>query len=100
MIQLLDQTPKVRAYLTSHAHLWQLATLPGARGVPQIIAGNGGSPLESSWTEPSPYFGFTVVSIYASGRGGVTSYRRPAPSPYNSPDTLPAMPAAELVIAD
>ena len=99
MIQLLDQTPKVKGYFTSHAHEWWPTQLPGARGVWQIIAGNGGSPLETSWTEPAPYFGFTLVKIYASGKVGVTSYRRPAPSPYDAPTTTPATPAPELVIS-
>ncbi len=99
MEQLLDATPKVKGYFTSHAHLWATTRLPG-RGVFQVIAGNGGSALESTWTEPNPYFGFTIVSTYASGKVGVTSYRRPAPTPYNAPTTTPATPAPEIVIAD
>ena len=98
MEQLLDQTPKVKGYFTSHAHLWMTTQLPG-RGVFQVIAGNGGSALESSWTEPNPYFGFTVVKTYASGKVGVVSYRRPAPTPYNAPTSTAATPVAEIVIA-
>jgi hypothetical protein len=97
MAQLIDKTPKVRGYFTSHVHEWWPSQLPG-RGTYQIIAGNGGSPMEPAWTEPSPYFGFTLVRTYASGKVGVISYRRPAPAKYDAPTTTPAVPATELVI--
>jgi hypothetical protein len=96
--RLLDATSKVKGYFTGHAHRWQAMRLPGARGVPQIIAGNGGSALDDAWPEPEPYFGFTLVRTYASGKLGVTSYRRRAPQPYNAPTTTPAEPAPELVL--
>ena len=92
--QLLDSTTKVKGYFTSHAHEWVATQLPGSRGVWQIIAGNGGSPLDASWTEPDPYFGFTVVKTYASGKVGVVSYRRPAPTPYNAPTSTAAQPCS------
>ncbi len=97
--QLFDSTPKVKGYFGAHVHEWWSTQLPGSRGVWQIVAGNGGSQLESTWTEPAPYFGFTVVKIYASGKVGVVSYRRPAPSPYNAPTSTAATPAPELTIA-
>ena len=96
--QLLDTTPKVKGYFAAHVHEWWSTQLPGARGVWQIVAGNGGSQLEAAWTEPQPYFGFTLVRIHASGQVGVVSYRRPAPTPYNAPTTTPAVADPELVI--
>jgi hypothetical protein len=97
--QLLDRTPKVKGYFGAHVHEWWSTQLPGMRGVWQIVAGNGGSQLDSAWTEPSPYFGFTVVKLYASGKVGVVSYRRPAPSPYDAPTSTAATPTTELTIA-
>ena len=99
MQQTLDENSKVKGYFTAHAHEWQASQLPGVRGVTQIIAGNGGSALETAWTEPNPYFGFTVVKIYASGKVGAVSYQRLAPSPYNATTTSPATPAPEIVVA-
>ena len=65
----------------------------------QIVAGNGGSALESGWTANPPYYGFTVARVYTSGRVGIVSYRRPVPSPYNAPSATPAQPEPEITIA-
>jgi hypothetical protein len=89
----------VKGYFAAHVHEWFSTQLPGTRGVSQSVAGNGGSQLETTWTEPQPYFGFTLVRIYASGKVGVVSYHRPAPTPYNAPTTTPAVAAPELVIS-
>lgn len=97
--QLLDATPKVKGYFAAHVHEWFSTKLPGARGVYQIVAGNGGSQLETTWSEPQPYFGFTLVRIYASGRVGVVNYRRPAPAPYNAATSTAAVAEPELVIS-
>ncbi len=97
--QLLDSTPKVKGYFAAHVHEWFSTKLPGARGIYQIVAGNGGSELETSWTEPQPYFGFTLVRIHASGKVGVVSYHRPAPAPYNAATTTPAVADPEILIS-
>lgn len=97
--QLIDSTPKVKGYFNAHVHEWSSTQLPGTRGVWQIVAGNGGSQLETTWSEPHPYFGFTLVNIYASGKVGVVSYGRPASSPYNSPTSTAALPSPEITIA-
>jgi hypothetical protein len=89
---ILDANSKVRAFLASHAHLFDARKLPGQRGVWQVIGGNGGSPLDATWTEPNPYFGFAVVNVYTNGRIEVQPYGRPAPNPYNSTDVQPATP--------
>ena len=77
---------KVRAYLSAHAHEWNYQPnlsalgLPGT--IPQIIAGNGGSPPEGSWKKAkNPYFGYTRVSVTASGRVTAQSYGRLIPKP-------------------
>ncbi len=95
----LDGTAKVKGYFCAHAHEWDARKLPGTRGVYQIVAGNGGSQLEPLWTDPLPYFGFTEARVYKSGRVGIVSHRRPAPTPYNAASVTPATPVAELTIA-
>jgi hypothetical protein len=96
---LLDSTPKVKGYLAAHAHLWDASTLPGPRGVYQVVAGNGGSALESGWNVPVPYYGFTEVRVYQSGRVSIVNHHRPVPSPYYASPAAPAVPDAELTIA-
>lgn len=95
----IDGTPKVKGFFGAHAHEWDAHTLPGTRGVYQIVAGNGGSALETGWTANPPYYGFTVARVYTSGRVGIVSYRRPVPSPYNATTTTAAQPEAEMTIA-
>lgn len=79
---LLVSTQKVRGYLCAHAHQWDARKLPGSgpHAVYQIIAGNGGSQLESTWSPA--FYGFTVARVYSSGRVGITSYQRSVPNPY------------------
>lgn len=93
---LLDQTAKVRGYFCAHAHLWDAQKLPGKRGVYQIIAGNGGSALESNWAPA--FYGFTEVRFYQSGKVGVIRHDRPVPNPYNLPAAGPAQAQAEQTI--
>jgi hypothetical protein len=99
IMALFDANSKVRGYFTSHAHQWVQASLTGARAVPQIIAGNGGSALDTTWTVPTPYFGFTVARIYASGKIGIVNYQRPAPTPYNAATTTPAVAQPEFFLS-
>jgi hypothetical protein len=99
--KLFDQSSKVKGYFTSHAHLFDARRLPGSRGVWQIVAGNGGTALDPSWTK-NPYFGFTVANVYRSGRVGIVPYGRPVPTPYDSfSGVQPAQPMMpELTIFD
>jgi hypothetical protein len=90
----------VDAYLTAHCHVWDISQPVSpddltANHVYQVVAGNGGTPLNVGWSqvEPSPYFGFTLVQIDANDHVTVTSYGRDydhsnylAPSP---PDLYP-----------
>ena len=74
------------AYLTSHRHLWDAFEIE--ESVWQIIAGDGGSPLESGDS-----FGFTLVEIHESGKVVATPYTRPVPDPYYDPQGVgPAQP--------
>jgi hypothetical protein len=93
---LLDKTAKVRGYFSAHAHLWDAQKLPGSRGVYQIVAGNGGSALETSWA--TPFFGFTEVRFYESGKVGVIRHDRPVPVPYNQFPAAPATAQPEQIV--
>jgi hypothetical protein len=95
----------VRAYLAAHAHEWSyLEAIPVAAGtgtahVPQIIAGNGGSPPEGNWSRGN-YFGYTLVSVTANGTVSAQSYGRPIPAPYwqQIPAPLAAQPRGAPVV--
>jgi hypothetical protein len=97
MIQALDGHAKVKGYFAAHAHQWSAKKLPGARGVYQIVAGNGGSMPDGSF-KPG-FYGFTEARIHASGAIGVVSHERPIPNPYHAGPATAAVPKAELVIA-
>jgi hypothetical protein len=79
---LLQNTPKVKAYFCSHVHAVSAARLKGAPRVWQVVAGNGGAPLETYWTpEGGQYFGFSEVRVHKSGRLSVANYGRAVPPP-------------------
>ena len=97
--QLLVQNDKVKALLVSHVHLFHADTLAdhgdaSTRPV-QIVAGNGGVELETFWhpdKEPGmswlpgephgPFFGFTLVKVYQSGKVSYNSWQRQPAVPY------------------
>ncbi len=88
MDALLAGCPKVRAYLTSHFHLWDYRLT--AAGVPQVIAGNGGSwPSGEFRKKGVGYYGFTTVDLMESGDLVVKSWGRPIPDPYDTQATQP-----------
>ncbi|GMU57439.1 MAG: hypothetical protein AMXMBFR33_65850 [Candidatus Xenobia bacterium] len=85
--KLLEDTPKVRAYLCAHAHLWESSKLGK---LPQIISGNAGSPLEHKYKKKKhANYGFTQVHIHKSGKVHVEAYGRPVPNPYAAPPPQP-----------
>jgi hypothetical protein len=97
--ELFEQTPKFKAYICAHAHQWDVDQLGGPGGTWQVVAGNGGSELASGWQpHGGPYFGFTVVNLYQSGRVGIVSYRRPVPSSGYLGPTVPAKPGREVFL--
>ena len=88
--------PKFSGYLCAHKHLWEKkGTGVQPNTVLEVVAGNGGSKLESSWLNPSGgpwsadwYFGFTLVKIYDTGKVVAESWGRGVPAPplhYYSP---------------
>jgi hypothetical protein len=56
--------------------------------------------LNGKWTDP--YFGFSAIKVYSSGKVGLVSYRRayPGKKHYFSPDPAPepAVPAPEITL--
>ncbi len=73
---------KVKVYLCCHAHSWEAFRLQHGRGVWQIIAGNAGAPLDSSWQPAGGvYYGYSILDIYASGRMVVRGFGRALPPP-------------------
>ena len=65
------------AMLAAHNHLWW-KTQPNKTW--QIVAGTGGSLLESSVSGTDAYYGFTLVEVDASGTVTVTSHGRDVPT--------------------
>jgi len=66
------------AMFAAHNHLW-FKQQPSEGGTWQIIAGNGGSLLEAGVTGEDAYFGFTLVTVYRSGRVLARSIGRDVP---------------------
>jgi hypothetical protein len=64
---------------SAHNHLWYKHR-PSPNGAWQIIAGNGGSILESGVVGDDAYFGFTQVTVGRHGGVTVTSFGRAVPA--------------------
>jgi hypothetical protein len=93
---LMLTTPKFRAYLTGHEHLWR-ANRIRARGPWQLIMGNAGTKPDEPWLSHG-YFGFTLFNLYSDGDVGVVDCRRPIPKPYYGPAT-PAVRQPEWLLS-
>ena len=65
------------AMIAAHNHLWW-KTQPNKTW--QIVAGTGGSLLESGVTGADAYYGFTLVEVDKSGTVTITSHGRDVPS--------------------
>ncbi len=93
------EATKVRAYLAAHAHEWNyqpnLGSTFGSGSVPQIIAGNGGSPPEGKWDKDHGYFGYTLVQVWQSGKVSAQSFGRAIPDPYYLQTPAPAPATAQ-----
>ncbi len=69
---------QVDAFFSAHVHCAD-SIQPHPAETWQIIAGNGGSLVESLFqSAPNAYFGYTVVNVYASNRVNVKSMGRDA----------------------
>ena len=74
-----------------------LLRLDKAPQVWQVIAGNAGSKLNSRWKPP--FFGFSQINVYTSGKVGLVSYERPVPtSGYYKGTAQPAKPKPEVIL--
>lgn len=66
------------AMFSAHEHLWDTIH-PHIGKTWQVIAGNGGSLVETTWMgSGQSYFGFTLVNVYTNNQVGVKSYGRTA----------------------
>lgn len=82
---------EAQAMFAAHEHVWDKIQ-PHAGKTWQIVAGNGGSLVETTWMgADQSYFGFTLVSIYKNNQVNVKSYGRTADmSKYSLPqDSFP-----------
>ena len=99
LLTTFQANDKVVAYLAAHVHEWNhldLGDPSGDRQLPQIIAGDAGSPLSGG-----DIFGFTLVTVYKNGQITATSYGRKAPDPYDNPDAGgPATPRTTVVLRE
>jgi hypothetical protein len=101
---LILANDKVRAYLCAHEHQWDLMPLDKSQRAWQVIAGNAGSQLNSSFLKAGPFFGFSQINVYSSGKVGLVSYQRQANTNKNlyisGPPTPPpaAQPKPEVIL--
>ena len=78
----------VEAMLASHFHVYS-SFQPHHAKTWMVISGNGGSPLEDNLRPDQQYYGFTLVTVYNSGKVIAKSYGRnfpPGPGGYAAPD--------------
>ncbi len=72
------ETHQVDAFFSAHVHAAD-SIQPHAGKTWQVIAGNGGSLVETLFqNSPNGYFGYTVVNVYSSNRVNVRSMGRDA----------------------
>lgn len=96
MDRLMGSYSKVRAFLTSHFHLWDYRRTRS--GVPQVIAGNGGSLTSGDFNlDGKGYYGFTMVQLFANGDLNVENWGRPVPVPYDSNEPQPPAKLLETI---
>jgi len=95
LLTTFQTNTKFVGYLASHVHEWNHTELrgEGERQVPQIIAGDGGSPLSGG-----DIFGFTLVRVFTDGKVTATSYGRDQPEPYDNPDAGGAATPRQTVV--
>lgn len=64
------------AMFSAHEHIWDTIH-PHVGKTWQVIAGNGGSLVETTWMgSGQAYFGYTLVNVYTNNQVGVKSYGR------------------------
>lgn len=75
----------VVSMLSAHVHQYQRLQPNGKTY--QLVAGNGGSPLDGS--TPPQFFGYTRINVWASGRIEMVSEGYDAPTRYDDPVANP-----------
>jgi len=86
VMALLDQNHG-EAMLAAHNHLYYRLQPAGVKAW-QLIAGNGGSPLDATAAPNKLFFGYTLIKVFTSGRVMAYSYGRDLPaSGYLGPTT-------------
>ena len=73
---LFQANDKVRAYL-AHEHLWDHSPLDKAQGLASD-RGQCRQPARTRHPPGGPFFGFSQINVYASGKVGLVNYQRPA----------------------
>ncbi len=95
--RVMSENSKVKLYLVSHCHSWDATKLNNGEGVWQLIAGNGGAPLEQGWNPTGGvYFGYSIIDIFESGKIVVHNYGRdlpPSPQKFYEGTPVPPEPA-------
>ena len=76
----------VIAYLAAHKHDYQRFQKDN-KETTQIVAGNGGSPLD--YDSASSFFGYTRIDVYASGKIELVTRGYCAPNNYLDPPNGP-----------
>ena len=66
--------------------------------IPQIVAGNAGSPPDKNWRGDDAYFGYTLVAVTRGGAMTVQSFGRKIPVPYYRQVAAPTTARATHVI--
>ncbi|MFY0598768.1 MAG: metallophosphoesterase [Cyclobacteriaceae bacterium] len=79
------EASNVAAMLSAHVHQYQ--RMQPNQKTYQVIAGNGGSPLDHH--TPPPFFGYTRVDVWSNGEIKLSSHGYDAPTPYFEPTTSP-----------
>ena len=99
---VMRENSKVKLYLVSHCHSWDATKLNNGAGVWQVIAGNGGAPVEQNWNPTGGvYYGYSIFDIFESGKIVVHNYGRDLPpSPQKFYEGTPVPPAPATLRGD
>lgn len=78
----MSNADKVKLYLACHCHAWDAIKLNNGNGVWQVIAGNGGAPIDKEWNpDGGVYYGYSLIDIHDSGKIVLSNYGRDLPPP-------------------
>ena len=72
---------RAEAMLSAHNHLYYRTRGPSGGATWQVVAGNGGSPIEPLIDrDPQMWFGYSVVTVHKNNRVTLTSYAHRVPT--------------------